>query len=52
MNTIEHYDKLIEENNDPVRDSDILKEYMNKWDGKQFIDALELSNDKLALEIE
>lgn len=51
MNTIEHYDKLIEENNDPVRDSDILKEYMNKWDGKQFIDALELSNNKLALKI-
>ncbi len=51
MNTIEHYDKLIDENNDPVRDPDILKEHMNKWDGKPFIDALELSKDKIVLEI-
>lgn len=51
MNTIEHYDKLIEENNDPVRDPYILKEHMEKWDGKQFIDALELSKDKVVLEI-
>lgn len=51
MNTIEHYDRLIDEDNDPVRDSDIMKEYMDKWDGKQFIDALELSNDKVILEI-
>lgn len=51
MNTIEHYDNLIDENNDPVRDSDILKEYMDKWDGKSFIDALELSQEKIVLEI-
>lgn len=51
MNTIEHYDNLIAENNDPVRDPDILKEYMDKWDGKEFIDALELSKDKIVLEI-
>lgn len=51
MNTIEHYDNLIDENNDPVRDPDILKEHMDKWDGKQFIDALELSKDKVVLEI-
>ncbi len=46
-----HYDKLIDENNDPVRDPEILKEHMDKWDGKEFIDALELSEDKDVLEI-
>lgn len=51
MNTIEHYDNLIDENNDPVRDPEILKQHMDKWDGKQFIDALELSKDKDVLEI-
>lgn len=51
MNTIRHYDNLIDENNDPVRDPDILKEYMDKWDGQPFIDALELSKDKIVLEI-
>lgn len=51
MNTIEHYDKLIDENNDPVRDPDILKEHMDKWDGKPFLEALDLSKDKLVLEI-
>lgn len=51
MNTIEHYDNLIDEDNDPVRDPEILKEHMDKWDGKPFTDALELSKDKVALEI-
>lgn len=51
MNTIEHYDNLIDENNDPVRDPEILKQHMDKWDGQQFIDALELSRDKEILEI-
>ena len=51
MNTIEHYDNLIDDNNDPVRDPEILKQHMDKWDGKQFIDALELSKDKDVLEI-
>ena len=51
MNTVEHYDNLIDENNDPVRDPEILKQHMDKWDGKQFIDALELSKDKDVLEI-
>lgn len=51
MNTKEHYDNLIDKNNDPVRDPDILKAHMDKWDGKPFIDSLELSNDKVVLEI-
>lgn len=33
MNTVEHYDNLIDENNDPVRDPEILKQHIDKWDG-------------------
>lgn len=51
MNTIEHYDNLIDKNNDPVRDPDILREHMDKWDGKPFVDALKLSKNKVVLEI-
>ena len=51
MNVIEHYDKLIDENNDPVYDPESLKEYMNKWDGQVFIDKMQLSKDKTVLEI-
>ena len=29
MGVIEHYDKLIDENNDPVYDPKTLKEYMD-----------------------
>lgn len=31
VQVIEHYDKLIEENNDPVYDPAPLKEYMDKY---------------------
>ncbi len=51
MNVIEHYDKLIDENNDPVYDAEPLKEYMNKWDGQVFIDAMKLDKTKTVLEI-
>ena len=48
---ISHYDLLIDENNDPVRDPAPLKEYMDKWDGQQFIDELKLSKEMSVLEI-
>lgn len=48
---ISHYDLLIEEENDPVWDSEELQAYMNKWDGSVFIDAMDLSSDKKVLEI-
>lgn len=51
MNIIEHYDKLIDENNDPVYDPKPLKEYMDKWDGQVFIDAMKLDKTKNVLEI-
>jgi len=48
---VRHYDLLIEENNDPVHDSVQLSEYMDKWDGPDFISALETSLEKSVLEI-
>jgi len=48
---ITHYDALIDENNDPVHDPAELKEYMDKWDGKRFIEALQLTSGKSVLEI-
>lgn len=48
---IEHYDSLIEENNDPVHDSKPLRDYMDKWDGQAFIESMELDNKKSVLEI-
>lgn len=51
MNVIDHYDKLIDENNDPVYDPKPLKEYMDKWDGQIFIDAMQLDKRKSVLEI-
>jgi SAM-dependent methyltransferase len=49
---ITHYDSLIDENNDPVRDLIVLREYMDKWDGQAFIDDLKLAPDKSVLEID
>lgn len=51
QNCILHYDNLIEENNDPVHDPEPLKVYMNKWDGQDFIDKMDLNKSKSVLEI-
>ncbi len=48
---IEHYDKLIDENNDPVHDPKPLKDYMDKWDGQPFIESMQLTKNKSVLEI-
>lgn len=32
---IAHYDMLIQENNDPVHDSELMKRYMDKWEAEQ-----------------
>lgn len=48
---IEHYNKLIDENNDPVHDPKPLKDYMDKWDGGRFIDSTKLNKNKTVLEI-
>ena len=51
MNVVDHYNMLIDENNDPVYDSEPLKKYMDKWDGQVFIDAMKLDKTKTILEI-
>ena len=48
---IDHYDKLIDENNDPVRDPKPLRDYMDKWDGEKFIESMSLDKTKSVLEI-
>lgn len=48
---IRHYNLMIDENNDPVRDPEPLREYMDKWDGQKFIDSLQLTKEKSVLEI-
>lgn len=46
-----HYDLLIENNNDPIKDSLELQNYMNRWDGDFFIRQLCLDETKSILEI-
>ena len=48
---IEHYNKLIDENNDPARDPKPLRDYMDKWDGDNFIESMQLDKSKSVLEI-
>ncbi len=48
---IDHYNKLIDENNDPTRDSKPLRDYMDKWDGQKFIESMQLDKSKSVLEI-
>ena len=50
-NVIEHYNKLIDENNDPVHDPKPLRDYMDKWDGQKFIESMQLDKSKSVLEI-
>ena len=51
MDVINHYDLLIDEDNDPFRDPPMLQEYMSRWDGERFIKAMELTKNKKVLEI-
>ena len=48
---IVHYNKLIDENNDPARDPKPLRDYMDKWDGEKFVESMQLDKSKSALEI-
>ena len=48
---IRNYDLLIDEGNDPVHDPEPLQDYMNKWDGQDFINAMQLDKTKSVLEI-
>ncbi len=46
-----YYDILIDEGQDPVHDPEPLKAYMDKWDGRIFIDKMQLDESKSVLEI-
>lgn len=46
-----HYDLLIDEGNDPVRDPPELQAYMDGWDGPAFLEALALDGGQDVLEI-
>ncbi|OPA75359.1 methyltransferase type 11 [Paenibacillus selenitireducens] len=48
--TLEHYEMLIDEGNDPLQDPPLLQAYMNRWDGPIFFDALKADN-KIVLEV-
>lgn len=48
---VRHYDLMIDENNDPARDPEPLREYMDRWDGQKFIDSLQLTKEKSVLEV-
>lgn len=47
----EHYNQLILEENDPVRDPEPLRTYMDQWDGETFLRALRLNGTQSVLEI-
>jgi len=47
--TINHYDLLIDEG--IYLDSELLREYMDKWDGQAFIDEIQLTGKESVLEI-
>ena len=51
VSVTEHYDALVDENNDPVHDPQPLKDYMDRWDGEPFLSSLELNDSKSVLEI-
>lgn len=38
-----YYDMLIDAGNDPVRDSPLMKQYMDRWDGEGFRNSLLLN---------
>lgn len=48
---VAHYNSLIDQNNDPVHDAKPLRDYMDKWDGQDFIDKIKLDRNKSVLEI-
>ncbi|GIO40777.1 class I SAM-dependent methyltransferase [Paenibacillus apis] len=50
VNTLEHYELLIDEGTDPVQDPPLLQAYMSRWDGPLFYGSLSPKN-KLVLEI-
>ena len=48
---IRHYDALVAEGNDPARDPEPLRSYMDRWDGAPFLKELSLTPQSNVLEI-
>lgn len=48
---IAHYDRLIDENHDPVHDPIPLRDYMDQYDGRKFIEGMRLNSEQSVLEI-
>ncbi len=46
-----YYDFLAKENHDPVYDPEVLRTYMDQWDGPEFIERMDLNPAKSVLEI-
>ena len=51
VDTLSHYEKLIEEGIDPFHDQGVLRDYMARWDGPLFFNALGDLSGKNVLEI-
>lgn len=49
--TIEHYEILIDDGNDPYHDNEVLQEYMNRWTGNDFLNLLNVNKEKRILEV-
>lgn len=46
-----YYDRLVLRGDDPVHDPEVLKSYMDKWDGQRFTDSMALNGTEDVLEI-
>ncbi len=51
FSVVSHYNQLADEDNDPVHDPKPLRDYMDNWDGQDFIDKMRLDKEKSVLEI-
>lgn len=43
VDIVKHYDVRIDEGNDPFRDTPVLQEYMNPWDGQMILDLMQIT---------
>ena len=51
VSTLVHYERLIDEGNDPSEDSPMMQSYMARWDGPAFLKALGDLSGKCVLEV-
>jgi SAM-dependent methyltransferase len=50
VSTLEHYELLIDEDNDPLQDPLLVQAYMNRWDGPIFFEEVKADN-KIVLDV-